>query len=200
LKSDNWLTEKIVKESLNKQDISYVRKLIQEGMSDEEILLRLRKKIFSNSKGMRAYIRQEKNRALMLKLSYRIHWVYILPIIKRWLREKEALVRWKESKHYSKIEEKAKELKRELVDTRYNKVRCDCINTGDIPKDVMKMFERAAEELLLQIEVEEEEVDGSLNSKESLDFINTQIKTKHSNLFRKDKSQTAVPGGISLSH
>jgi hypothetical protein len=194
LKSDNWLTEKIVKESLNKQDISYIRKLIQEGMSDEEILLSLREKIFSNSKGMRAYIRQEKIRALMLKLSYRIHWVYILPMIKRWLREKEVLVRWKESKHYSKIDEKAKELKRELVDMRYNKVRFDCINRGDVPKDVMRMFERAAEELLLQIEAKE--INGPLKSKESLDFINTQNKTKHFNIIRKEKFQTEAPVGL----
>jgi hypothetical protein len=52
--------------------------------------------MFSNSKGLRAYIRHEKIRALIVKLSYRVHWVYVLPVMKRWIKEKEALIRWRE--------------------------------------------------------------------------------------------------------
>ena len=120
MKSDRWLVEKIIKESLNKQDISCVRKLMQEGISDEEVLLSLRKKMFSNSKGMRAYVRHEKIRALMFKLSYRVHWVYLLPVMKMWIKEKEVLIRWRESKHSQKIDKKAKELKEKLIDTKYH--------------------------------------------------------------------------------
>ncbi len=186
MKSVNWLVEKIVESSLNKRDISHIRTLIQEGKSDEEVLLSLRKRMFSNSKQMRAYIRQEKIRALMLKLSYRIHWTYILPIIKRWLREKEALIRWRESKHCSKIDEKAKELKGKLVDT-YNSVKFDCISTGDIPKEVLYMIEKAAEELLLQIE--KEEIDR-LKSEENMDhFIYPHDKNKKFNVIRKEGPQ-----------
>ena len=181
MKSDNWLTERVIKESFNKKDISHIRKLIQEGKSDDEVLLSLRKIMFSNSKGLRAYIRQEKIRALMLKLSYRIHWTYLLPVIKRWLKEKEALIRWRENKHCNKIYEKAKELKEKLIDTRYNKVKFDCISTGCIPEDVMCMIERAAEELLLKIE--EEELNGSLISKENMDLLINDMGKKRTGYF-----------------
>lgn len=164
MKSDDWLIEKIINESINKQDISYIKKLIQQGFSDEEVLMVLRKRMSLNSKGMRAYIRQEKIRALMLKLAYRIHWIYLLPVIKRWLREKEVLIRWRESNHHKKIDEKVNELKGKLVD-KYNKVRVDCINTGEIPEDVMSLLEKTAEELLLQIEEETKQFNIKQNGK-----------------------------------
>ena len=147
--------EKIIEESLKNKDISYMRILIQEGMSDEKILADLRKRMFLNSTGMRAYIRQEKVRALMLKLSYRIHWVILLPLIKKWLKEKEILIRWKEGKHCNKIVEKTKELRRNLLDAKYNKTKFDCLSTGDIPEDIVCIIENAAEDLLIQIEEEE---------------------------------------------
>jgi hypothetical protein len=159
MKSDGWLTQKIINESLNKQDISHIRRLIQQGKSDVEVLLSLRKKMFANSKGMRAYIRQEKIRALMVKLSWRVHWVYFLPVMKSWIREKETLIRWRESSHSDKIDQKARELKERLIDNGYNKMKYDCANGGDLPEKVMDMIERAAEELLSRIEEEE---DGGL--------------------------------------
>jgi len=157
MKSDGWLTEKIINESLNKQDISYVRRLLQQGKSDVEVLLSLRKRMFSNSKGMRSYIRQEKIRALMVKLSWKVHWVYLLPVMKRWIREKEALIRWRESNHSEKIDQKARELRGRLIDDSYNKMKYDCANGGDLPEKVMDMIERAAEELLSKIEEEEDD-------------------------------------------
>ena len=170
MKSDNWLMEKIIEESLKNKDISYMRILIQEGMSDEEILANLRKRMFFNSTGMRAYIRQEKIRALMLKLSYRIHWVLLLPLTKKWLKEKEILIRWKEGKHCNKIVEKTKELRRNLLDAKYNKTKFDCLSTGDIPEDIMCIIENAAEDLLIQIE--EEENNEFLKSKRNRDSFN----------------------------
>jgi hypothetical protein len=114
---------------------------------------------------MRAYIRHEKIRALMVKLSFRVHWVYLLPVMKKWIREKEALIRWRESHHSEKIGQKARELKGVLIDNSYyNKMKCDCANGGDLPEKVMDVIEKAAEELLLTIE--EEEGDGLRKGKE----------------------------------
>jgi hypothetical protein len=169
MKSDSWLSEKIINESLNKHDISYVRRLMQQGKTDEEVLSSLRKKMFSNSKGMRAYIRHEKIRALMVKLSCKVHWVYLLPVMKGWIREKEVLIRWRESNHSEKIGQKARELKGVLIDNNYNKMKCDCATGRDLPDKVMDQIEKAAEELLLKIEEEEgnglrkvKEIDESL--------------------------------------
>ncbi len=157
MKSAVWLTERIMAESLHKQDISSMRELMQQGKSDEEILVRIRKKMVSNSKSMRAYIRHEKVRALMVKLSYGIHWVCLLPVIENWLTEKEALIRWRESDHSGKIQEKARELKNKLTDPEYKKMKFDCANGEGLPEKVMEMIEKAAEGLLLQIEEEERE-------------------------------------------
>ena len=79
----------------------------------------------------------------MLKLSYRIHWVLLLPLTKKWLKEKEILIRWKEGKHCNKIVEKTKELRRNLLDAKYNKTKFDCLSTGDIPEDIMCIIENA---------------------------------------------------------
>ncbi|MEW6002713.1 MAG: hypothetical protein AB1638_08730 [Nitrospirota bacterium] len=155
MKSDSWLLGRIIAESLNKKDVGYMRRLIQEGRSDEELLSGLRKRMFTNSKGMLSYIRQEKIRSLMLKLSYRIHWLYLLPVIKKWLREKELLIRWEENRHGDKIHKKTEELKEKLLDEKYKKIKFDLINTGEIPEDVMALLEKAAEEILLEIEDEE---------------------------------------------
>ena len=82
-----------------------MRGLIDQGKSDEEILHCFRKKLFSNSKGIREYIRHEKIRALMVKLAAGIHWICLLPVIKTWITEKEMLIRWKESDHAETIGE-----------------------------------------------------------------------------------------------
>ncbi len=157
MKSDEWLVEKIIKESLHKNDISYMRELMWQGKSDEEILLCLRRKMFSNSKGMRAYIRYEKIRALMVKLASGIHWACLFPVIKTWITEKETLIRWRESDHAEKIQKKARELKNKLIDAEYKKLKFDCANGEAIPEKVMVMIEKAAEELLVKIEQEERE-------------------------------------------
>lgn len=198
MKSDNWLMEKIIEEPLKKKDISYMRILIQEGMSDDEILANLRKRMFLNSTGMRAYIRHEKIRALMLKLSYRIHWILLLSVIKMWLKEKEILIRWREGKHCNKIEEKTKELRRNLLDVKYNKVKFDCINTGDIPEDVMCMIENAAEALLVQIEEEESNVSLKSNKNRDL-FIHPDLLSLEKKLQGKDNRKGKTAKGLRKS-
>ncbi|MBI4679629.1 MAG: hypothetical protein HY753_00050 [Nitrospirae bacterium] len=153
MKSDQWLLEKIIGESINKNDVAHLRKLIGDGYSDKEILERLRERMRLNSKGMLAYIRHEKIRALTIKLSYRIHWSYIPQIIKEWLREKEILIRWKEHKHGDKIDRKARELKGELLNQGC-RVKFNHMNEDDLQGLFVKL-ERAAEEILLHIEKEE---------------------------------------------
>ena len=118
-------------------------------------LASLRKKMFFNSQGMRAYIRHEKIRALMVKLSSGIHWVCLLPVIKSWITEKEELIRWRESDHSDIIQKKIRELKDKLFDREYKKMKFDCANGEGLPERVMEMIEKAAEELLLKIEEEE---------------------------------------------
>lgn len=153
MKSDRWLLEKIIEESINKNDIAYLRKLMGNSHSDKEILERLRERMQSNSKGMLAYIRNEKIRALTIKLSYRIHWSYILPMINEWLREKEILIRWKEHKHGDKVDRKARELKEELLNQGC-RMRYNHMNEEDLQELFVKL-DRTAEEILLNIVKEE---------------------------------------------
>jgi hypothetical protein len=155
--------------------------------------------MFSNSKGLRAYIRQEKIRALMVKLSCRVHWVYLLPVMKKWIREKEVLIRWREVNHSEKIEKKSKKLKERLLDTECNKIKCGCAIGGDLPEEVMGMMERAAEELLLKIE--EEEGDGLLNSKETTDpLVHDRTATRQVRLRGKGVPFGKKQGRGDLSH
>ncbi|TAN42315.1 MAG: hypothetical protein EPN22_12845 [Nitrospirae bacterium] len=152
MKSDDWLLKKIVEESLTKKDIAHFRKLLSNGHSDDEVLGLIRERMVSNSKGMKYYIRQEKVRALTLKLSYRVHWTYILVVIKQWLREKEILIRWKEDRHGDKIDQKAHELKMELL-AGGCKLKCNHME-DDSHEDVFMKLEKAAHDLLLHIEKE----------------------------------------------
>lgn len=155
MKSDAWLTERIIKEALHKHDISYIRGMMQQGNSDEEILLMVRRKMFTNSKGTRAYIRYEKVRALMVKLASGIHWVCLLPVVKLWITEKETLIKWKEDDHAGKIRETIRKLKNKLIDSEYKKLKFSCANGEALPETVMDMIEGAAEELLAKVEEEE---------------------------------------------
>lgn len=153
MKSDHWLLGKIVEESLTKRDIAHLRKLLANGHTDEEALKALRERMHSNSKGMRMYIRHEKLRALTLKLSYRIHWTYIHMVIKKWLREKELLIRWKEHQHGTKVDNKALDIKKELLSNGH-KLKHSSFDE-DAEHDLLLRIENAAEELLQQIEKEE---------------------------------------------
>lgn len=130
-----------------------MRKLLSNGHSDEEALKALRERMHSNSKGMRMYIRHEKLRALTLKLSYRIHWTYIHMVIKKWLREKEILIRWGDDRHRDKVDKKANDLKAELLESG---CRLKITHMDDNSHDeVLLRLEQAAEDLLLHIEKEE---------------------------------------------
>lgn len=153
MKSDHWLLGKIVEESLTKRDIAHLRKLLGNGHSDEEALKALRERMHSNSKGMRMYIRHEKLSALTLKLSYRIHWTYIHMVIKKWLREKELLIRWREDRYRDKVDKKANDLKAELLESG---CRLKGTHMDDSSHDeALSRLEQAAEDLLLHIEKEE---------------------------------------------
>ena len=154
MKSNQWILEKIIEESVSKEDIHFIKGLIQEGESDEQVLAELRKKMFFNSKGMMAYIQQEKIIAATLKIAYRVHWTYIFPIIKQWLKGKEIIVRWREHKHGSKITKKAEKL-RELLFDEYGKVRLCIMSDENAPEDVMTAIEAAAEDVIKEIEREE---------------------------------------------
>ncbi len=153
MKSDHWLLRKIVEESLTKRDIAHLRKLLGNGHSDEEALKALRERMHSNSTGMRMYIRHEKLRALTLKLSYRIHWTYIHMVIKKWLREKEILIRWREDKYRDKVDKKAYDLKAELLDSGC-RLKSAQLDEGS-QDEILSRLEQAAEDLLLHIEEEE---------------------------------------------
>ncbi len=153
MKSDQWLLKKIVEEFITKRDITYLRKLLSNGHSDEQVLDALRERMCSNAKGMQAYIHNEKIKALTLKLSYRIHWSYILFAIKKWLREKEILIRWKEDRHGPKVSKKAHDLKADLLSAgcklKYSSFDDEAMD------NLMLKIESAAEEILAQIEKEE---------------------------------------------
>lgn len=153
MKSDHWLLGKIVEESLTKRDIAHLRKLLANGHTYEEALKALRERMHSNSKGMRMYIRHEKLRALTLKLSYRIHWTYIHMVIKKWLREKELLIRWREDRYSDKVDKKANDLKAELLESGYRLKGAHMDDNSH--EEVLSRLEQAAEDLLLHIENEE---------------------------------------------
>lgn len=153
LKSDQWLLRKIVEEFITKRDIAYLRKLLANGHSDDQALEALRERMCSNAKGMKTYIRNEKVKALTLKLSYRIHWTYIHAVIRKWLHEKEVLIRWKEDRHGPKVNKKAHDLKADLL-SEGGKLKCMSFDHETMEDFILKI-ESAAEKILAQIEKEE---------------------------------------------
>ncbi len=157
MKSDIWITERIARESIGKRDISHMKRMVMEGFTDEEILRSLRRRMVANSKSLQTYIRQEKILGLMLKLSFRVHWALILPVIEKWLEEKESVVGWSESKHDDRIAGKARQLREMLSGKDNGMVSRKYFSSGKVTDETMEIIEEVAEMLLNELEGGEKE-------------------------------------------
>ena len=150
MKNTDWLIKKIVEEFITLDDIRSIRSQIEQGEGDRNILRSVRKQLVQNGDGIRSYIGNEKTKAIALKIAYRIHWVFILAIIKDWLKILEATVRWQEDKHADMIISKAKELEGLLKEEEAALKR----NPHDeaVSDSVIDTLERAAEEIIREID------------------------------------------------
>ena len=94
MRTSNDFLEIIAREALSEKDIAEALEKASQGHTLKQILSFLRRKIVTNSKGLRKYIDAEIVLTIILKLSHQINRQLVMVAIRTWLDRKEILIQW----------------------------------------------------------------------------------------------------------